>query len=394
MPALAPIDARAARRLFLHAQALLEPPAVSTSAEVVQALVERLGFVQIDSINVLARAHDLTLASRLEGYRPEQLAALLARRSLFEHWTHDASVIPTAWYPHWKPRFARDAKAIRAHAWWKERIGRHGKRVMAEVVEKVAAEGPLSTSEFEHEKRGGPWWGWSPQKAALDYLWRSGVLAVHGRVNFQKVYDLAERVLPDHHGLSAPEAAEHVEWACATAMDRLLVFTPRELAGFWDAIDLSDARRWCQQAEKGKRIVRVLVAAEDGSRPQESFAVADWEARADALPEPSARLRLLSPFDPVIRDRARALRRFAFDYRFEAFTPAPKRRFGYYVLPMLEGDQAVGRVEPKLQRDESALEIRGVWWERGFKSKARERLLDDALARLAKQVGAASIRGR
>ncbi len=394
VPTAPQISARSARRLFLHAQALLEEPALARSPEVVQALIERLGFVQIDSINVLARAHDLTIASRIDGYRSEHLAALLARRRLFEHWTHDASVIPTAWYPHWKPRFARDAKAIRAHAWWRERIGRSGRRVMAEVVEKIAAEGPLSTSGFEHERRGGPWWGWSPQKAALDYLWRTGVLAVHGRVNFQKIYDLAERVLPEHHGLPAPAPAEHVEWACSTAAERLLVFTPRELAGFWDAVDLADARRWCQAAEKAGRLARVLVEAEDGSRPQEAFAVADWEARVEALPAPCARMRLLSPFDPVIRDRARALRRFGFDYRFEAFTPAPKRQFGYYVLPLLEGDRLVGRIEPKLLREEATLEIRGLWWDPAFKaSKDRARLLDGALERLAKQVGASSIRG-
>ncbi|HEY3446050.1 MAG TPA: crosslink repair DNA glycosylase YcaQ family protein [Myxococcales bacterium] len=395
MPAPATVDARSARRLFLHAQALLGEPRAAGSPEEIQELIERLGFVQIDSINVLARAHDLTLASRVDGYRPEHLAALLARRSLFEHWTHDASVIPTAWYPHWKPRFVRDAKAIRAHAWWQERIGRKGKKTMAEVVARITAEGPLSTSGFEHEKRGGPWWGWSPQKAALDYLWRTGVLAVHGRVNFQKIYDLSERVLPEHHGRAAPEPAEQVEWACATAMERLVVFTPRELAGYWDAVELADARRWCLRAERAGRIVRVSVEAEDGSPRQEAFAVADWDARLEALPTPSARMRLLSPFDPVIRDRARALRRFAFDYRFEAFTPAPKRRYGYYVLPLLEGDRLVGRIEPKLQREESVLEIRGVWWEPAFKaSKARGRLLDEALERLAKQVGAEQIRGR
>lgn len=393
MPTLPTLDARSARRLFLHAQALLEKPARVLSPESVQAAIERLGFVQLDSINVVARAHDLTLASRLEGTQPDMLAALLAQRRLFEHWTHDASAIPTTWYPHWKPRFARDAKAIRARAWWRERIGRAGKRTAAEVLARVAAEGPLSTSDFEGERRGGPWWGWSPQKAALEYLWRTGALAVRRRPSFEKIYDLSERALPEHHGLPAPSPSEHLEWACATAMERLLVFTPRELAGFWGAVNLAGARRWCERALREKRIARVKAAGEDGSPPQEAFAPADFEQRLQALPAPPAAMRLLSPFDPVLRDRARALRRFGFDYRFEAFTPAPKRRYGYYVLPILEGDRLVGRIEPKLQREEGALEIRGLWWEPGFEgSKARQRSLDDALARLARLVGAREIR--
>ena len=144
-------------------------------------------------------------------------------------------------------------------------------------------------------------------------------------------------------------------------------------------------------AEQEGRIVPVQVESADGEvRP--AFALADWEARLARLPEPPERTRLLCPFDPILRDRARALRRFGFDYRFEAFVPEPKRQFGYFVLPILEGDRLVGRLDPKLHRDRGLLEIKGLWWEAGVRvTKARRRGLDEALERLATFVGAGDI---
>ena len=387
------ISASAARRLFLGAQGLLDDPARRATAASVQALIERLGFVQVDTINILARAHDLTLFSRLDGYRPEQLRKLVeTKASLFEHWTHDASVIPTAWFPQWKPRFAQDRARIQAHAWWQHHFrGTDGAQVVKNVRTRIEQEGPRKSSDFEHPEKRGPWWGWKPQKAALDFLWRSGELMVPRREGFQKVYDLTERVLPDHHHLPCPDPVEHLEWACATAAERLWVFTPKELAEFWAVLEGAEAKRWCEAAAKAGRIVPVQVEGADGEiRP--AFAVADWETRLAKLPEPPERTRLLCPFDPILRDRARALRRFGFDYRFEAFVPEPKRQYGYFVLPILEGDRLVGRLDPKLHRDRDLLEIKGLWWEPGIKAtKARKRGLDETLERMAVFVGADSI---
>nr|MBP7617697.1 YcaQ family DNA glycosylase [Geothrix sp.] len=165
-----------ARHLFLGAQGLLDDPARRVTTTSMQALVERLGFVQVDTINVVARAHDLTLFSRLDGYRPEQLRKLLEqKRSLFEGFTHDASAIPTAHFQHWKPRFVRDRQRIHTHAWWQHHFrGTDGAKVVAGVKARIEQEGPLKSSDFEHPEKRGPWWGWKPQKAALDFLWRSG----------------------------------------------------------------------------------------------------------------------------------------------------------------------------------------------------------------------------
>jgi uncharacterized protein YcaQ len=230
-----------------------------------------------------------------------------------------------------------------------------------------------------------------PQKAALDFLWRSGELMVPRREGFQKVYDLTERVLPDHHALPCPDPGEHLEWACSSAAERLWVFTPKELADFWNSIEATDARAWCAAAVTAGRLVPVEVEDTEGdARP--AFALADWQARLGRLPEPPERTRLLCPFDPILRDRTRALRRFGFDYRFEAFVPEPKRQYGYFVLPILEGDRLVGRLDPKLHRDRGLLEIKGLWWEPGIRpTKARKRGLAEALERLAAFVGAEDI---
>jgi uncharacterized protein YcaQ len=161
------------------------------------------------------------------------------------------------------------------------------------------------------------------------------------------------------------------------------------LADFWDAVEAPEAKTWCIAAGKAGRIDPVNVECADGEiRP--AFALADWEAR---LPEPPERTRLLCPFDPILRDRARALRRFGFDYRFEAFVPEPKRQHGYFVLPILEGHRLVGRLDPKLHRAQDLLEIKGLWWEPGVKAtKARKRGLEEALERLAAFVGAGEVR--
>jgi uncharacterized protein YcaQ len=144
------IPASTAQRMFLGAQGLLDDPARRVTLPALQGLIERLGFVQVDTINVVARAHDLTLFSRLDGYRPEQLKKLLeTKRSLFEGFTHDASAIPTVWYPHWKPRFARDRERIRAHAWWQYHFrGTDGAQVVRDVKARIEQEGPLKSSDF------------------------------------------------------------------------------------------------------------------------------------------------------------------------------------------------------------------------------------------------------
>ncbi|MBA3441229.1 MAG: winged helix-turn-helix domain-containing protein [Pyrinomonadaceae bacterium] len=389
------IPTSSARLLLLGAQGLLTNPSRTPTTAALQNIIEQLGFVQIDSINIVERAHHLTLASRLDGYRHDHFTQLLeTERSLFEHWTHDASAIPTKWFPHWKPRFARGRERIRMSAWWRKLIGEEPDKVLDHVRERIISEGPLRSQDFEHERRGisSAWWGWKPQKAALEFLWQTGELMVARRVNFQKVYDLTERVLPEYHRKAQPTEDEHVEWACSTALERLGLATPKELADFWAAITPAQARAWSEEAAAKGRIAAVLVESLDGVKVRLAYAVIDWEQRLNKLPEPPEMMRLLCPFDPVLRDRARLHRLFGFNYRFEAFVPEPKRQYGYYVLPILEGERLVGRIDPRFHRARGVLEMRRVFWEPGVRvTRTRRKKLEVATERLARLIGAAGV---
>lgn len=391
--AVATLDNRAARRLFLDRHALAERPAGPATGAALLDLVRRLGFVQIDSINTVARAHDLILFARRPTYRTENLAPLTeGARALFEHWTHDAAVIPTEFYPHWQLRFARDAERLKSRwsAW--RRAGFEEK--FATVLAHVRDHGPVGSSDVgRDETRGsGGWWDWHPSKTALEYLWRTGQLAVSGREGFRKRFDLAERVIDNGLAGARPDPAETVDWCCNTALDRLGFATPGEIAAFWATVTPAEARDWCAGAEGRGEIAAARITCADGSE-RGVFARPEVEAEAAAIAPPStARTRVLSPFDPALRDRARALRLFGFDYRIEVFVPEARRRYGYYVFPLLEGDRMIGRIDMKAWRDSGRLQVRALWPEPGIRwSPARQRRLEAELDRVARLAGVETV---
>jgi uncharacterized protein len=381
--------------MLLGAQGLLDDPATvgPATARRVTRLVERMGFVQVDTINTVERAHHLILAARIGGYAPSHLAAAIERdRLLFEHWTHDASIIPIKWYPHWHYRFERYGTG----KWHLKHLGADGQRVLDEVLDRIATEGTLSSSDFEHTRpKPGPaasWWGWKPQKIALDYLWRTGRLHVAGRRNFQKVYDFPERVVPEHAKLPRPDEARHVAWACRTALERLGTATAREIAQFWNAVTMQQVNEWLARATASGEVTNVSIESADRSPPRLGYAVPDVSPRVARLPDAPAGMRLLCPFDPVLRDRARAKRVFDFDFRFEGFVPAARRTHGYYVMAVLEGDRFVGKADPKFDRASGTLAVKRIWWEPNVKLTRRRLLLfEEAVEKLAGWVGAKRI---
>ena len=357
------VSARQARRVLLALQGLAEPPRPS-SASAVQRLVEKLGYVQIDSINVLERAHHLILGTRLDGYRREHLAHPLERtRGLFEHWTHDACAIPTKWYPHWKRRFEAYESRVAESAWWRSHFGPDPASTIRATLARVKRAGPMRARDFEKpdDHRSAGWWEWHPEKAALEHLWRKGKLAIARRERFEKVYDIAERVYPEAHSRRPASATGHVEWACREAMARIGIATPVEIARFFSAVSPAQARAWCAKALARDEVMEVTVEPElRGGRSVRCIAIPQWKQLTLAPDASSA--RLLAPFDPVVRDRVRAKRLFGVDYRFEAFTPAPKRVYGYYTLPILEGDRIVGLIDQKFDREAGTVRVRGPWW--------------------------------
>ncbi|SNS70918.1 hypothetical protein SAMN05421763_102821 [[Luteovulum] sphaeroides subsp. megalophilum] len=359
-----------ARRLFLHLHALADPPTGPAKGEALLALIDRLGFVQIDSISTVARAHHMILFARRQAYRPEALDRLLAQRHLFEHWTHDAAVIPARFFPFWHHRFRRDRPRLLARwrGWQREGFEEQFDAVLARIAES----GPVSAAEVgEEEERGtGGWWDWHPSKAALEYLWRVGELSITRRDSFRKVYDLTSRVIPSDWLAMDPGDAATIHWACSEALDRLGFATSGELAAFWAAASPAEAQAWCHDALARGEIVEVRVEGADGSL-RRSYARPEVAALAEAAPDPSPRLRILSPFDPVLRDRARAERLFGFRYRIEVFVPEAKRTYGYYVFPILEGDRLIGRIDMRAHRESGSLRVRALWPEAGVRLGSR-----------------------
>jgi uncharacterized protein YcaQ len=341
--------------------------------------------VQVDSINTVARAHEMILWSRRQSFRPAALKRLLEHdRSLWEHWTHDASILPVRLHGVWQHRFARDA--VRLEVNWSKWFREGYEAQFDTILNRIAKDGPVGTSEVgEGEVRGkGGWWDWHPSKTALEWLWRTGQVAVTRRDGFRKIYDLTERVIPKEHRKPVPEETV-VDWACSTALDRLGFATPGEIAAYWNAIGPEVARLWCRSALGRGEVAEVEVEGASGQRRK---ALVRPETLATSVPEPPKRLRILSPFDPALRDRDRAEFLFGFRYRIEVFVPEPKRVFGYYVFPVLEGDRLVGRIDVKAHRDTGALRVKAFWPETGVRlTNQRRARLEAELARLARFAG-------
>lgn len=383
------LNNHAARRLFLERHGLAGERRPDLLSE-----IERLGFVQVDSVNTVERAHHMILAARRKSYRPQHLKTLLERRrGLFEHWTHDASVIPMAYFPYWRRRFERDRTRLleRWRLYRREGFDAHFESVLAHVRDT----GPVMAREVgegapSSNAKGAGWWDWRPEKTALEFLWRTGALAVSGRVGFQKIFDLTERVVPDDilHARMSPE--EGLEWAGGGAIDRLGFATSGEVAAFWETLSAAEAKAWCAD-RVGRDLIEIEVEGADG-RVRTAYARPDVEAAAASTPPPTAGVRILSPFDPALRDRKRAEWLFGFRYRIEIYTPAAKRRYGYYVFPVLEGARLIGRIDMRRAGSGGTLAVRAFWPEHGVRmGKGRLDRLERELDRMAKFAGASCV---
>jgi uncharacterized protein len=348
-----------ARRLALAAQGLTvaqRPRSDLAGAASLRAVLRRVGAIQIDSINVVARSHELVLAARSGAYDPATFERLVYRRRAgFEYWGHAASFLPIETYRLFLPRMARMAKQTRG--WWADTRTKHA-ALYQPTLDRIRAEGPLAASDFR-ERTGPPrgtWWDWAPAKHVLEDLFDRGVLMVHDRVRFERRYDLAERVLPPGLDLSAPSWHE--------AAIELTVLAARAL-GVGTAADLADYYRL--RPEHAKPALAEALAA----GLLQEVAVRGW--RKPAYIEPGTPIPrraghtpvLLSPFDSLVWRRERAVRLFGFHYRIEVYVPAAKRQHGYYTMPVLAGGRLVARVDPKHDRKAGVLLLRGLAVEDG-----------------------------
>lgn len=378
------ISNRDARRLWIEAQGLSQTP---TGPLDVMGIIRRLGFVQLDTIQAVARAHHHILWSRNQNYREPMLDRLLARdRAIFEHFTHDASVLPIETYPYWQRQFGRLGEKTGRWAQTRSMVDAEG---LASIRARIEAEGPLSTHAFDTKKTSKEMWARPPHKLALDHMWYAGELATSHRTNFTKYYDLSERVIPDHVRDATVDDAGQIDWLCRSALERLGFGSEGDVMRFWGATALGEVKAWKRSVD------RELVDVEIGCADRTTlilFAPANIEERLAKLPAPTSRLRILNPFDPAVRDRARLARLFGFDFRIEIFVPAAKRKWGYYVMPILEGDRFVGRIEAKADRKKGALTVHNVWPEHGVRwGPARWRKLEAEIDRLARFVGTPTV---
>lgn len=379
-----------ARKLFLERQGLSAPVRNKLSTDRLLETIRALGFVQVDSIKTVARAHHMILFARNQTYRTDQLTHLLeTERALFEHWTHDASVIPVEFFQYWRHRFERDKPALLGR--WRKARHEGFEEIFEKILTQVRRDGPTMARDIgTKRKTGRGWWDWHPEKTALEFHWRTGNLAIAGREGFQKIYDATEKVIPEHYREARVEEAAFVDWACRSALERLGMATSRELAAFWDLVTTNESVQWCRDALATGALIEVLVEGYGERKPTKAFAFPDLAERLIDLPEALDRIRVLSPFDPLIRDRKRCLRLFGFDYRIEIFVPEAKRQYGYYVFPLLEGDRFIGRIDMKHRK--GVLTVTGFWPESGVKMvKGRKAALEAELDRQRRFVGAESI---
>ncbi len=353
-PAIEPISPSLARRIALAAQGFgaARPPAIDRRQLV--RTVDRLGLFQIDSVNVLARAHYLPAFSRLGRYDRALLeeAAWGPRRQrrLFEYWAHEASLLPLDLHPLLRWRMAA---ADRGEIGWAalRRFAGDGRPAAMAVLARIRAEGPLAASDFGDGNGRSGWWEWGDTKQALEWLfWAGHLTTATRRRSFERVYDLPERVIPPAiRALPTPEPGEAQRALIARAAAALGIATAGELRDYFRL-----------SPEQGKAAIVALV--EEGVlRP---VAVPGWPAawlhRDARRPRRVAARALLAPFDPLIWERSRAERLFGFRYRIEIYTPAEKRRHGYYVLPFLLGDALVARVDLKADRPASRLLVQSL----------------------------------
>jgi uncharacterized protein YcaQ len=372
-----------ARRIALRAQGFGEPRSgAEATKRDLRRIVERLGVVQIDSVNVLARAHLLPAFSRLGCYRPADLHTLAyggRKRALFEYWGHEASLLPVGLQPLFRWRMARAASGKGIYQGL-ARFGRERRDFIAEVQREIADRGALSAGELTHRHKGtSGWWGWSDSKLALEWLfWAGAVTTATRRGTFERVYDLTERVLP-HAVIGAPTPPE------ADAQRDLLRIAARAM-GVASERSLRDYFR-LGPSDARARIAELVQAGE--LRP---VSVAGWREaglvhREAKIPRRVEARALLAPFDPLIWQRERAEALFGVRIRLELYTPKDRRSFGYYVLPFLLGDTIVARVDLKADRAASVLRVQSAHAESGVGAGTIAAPLVDELRLMAAWLG-------
>ncbi|AEF53524.1 winged helix-turn-helix domain-containing protein [Marinomonas posidonica] len=347
-------DLERLRRFALSSQGLLQLNPFGRGLAGTHDAIKRLGYVQIDTISVVERAHHHVLHTRVPKFQPEMIHSLLANGRIFEYWSHAAAFLPMDDFRFSLP-YKKAIQSGQVH-WYKN----PDKKLMAELLARIRSDGPLRSRDLEAHKNASSagWWDWKPAKKALEQLYMEGELMVSHREGFQKVYDLTERVLPSHIDSNLPSADEYA----AHMMDQQL-----RCHGFVSLKGLTYLRRSTELRQAMKSLVRerlhqgALEEIELGDGERFLMPAGTLDQRAPRL---SNRLTILSPFDNSVIQRDRLKSVFQFDYQIECYVPEPKRQYGYFSLPLLFRGEFIGRMDCKAHRQERRLEIKSLYLEK------------------------------
>ena len=344
-----PRDLQKLRRLALHGQGLTPASAFGHGRTAALRAIEHLGYVQLDSISVIERAHNHTWFSRVPNFNPSLSNDMLEQGEIYEYWAHAAAYMPMRDF-----RFSLIDKA-------RVRAGEHRSKLpkdtklMNKVMQRIRSDGPMSTRDLETPgtKRSG-WWDWKPAKKAAERLYLQGDLMICSRVGFQKTYDLTERVLPGSTSTTVPSLSE---WAKHLIDEQLNCHSLVTLPG----ITYSRRHAGLNRAVKAEVLNRVAMAElQQVQLPDNQVYYSRPGLLDQPLPRVSSQLQILSPFDNLVIQRARLQSLFNFDYQIECYVPAAKRRYGYFALPLLYRDELVGRIDCKAHRAQRRLALQSV----------------------------------
>jgi uncharacterized protein len=381
------ISVAEARRLALAAQGFLSAPKPHTSHwPAIKSSLDRIHLLQIDSVNVLTRSHYLPLFARLGHY---DMAALDARtlastdRHCFECWAHEASLVPMSLHPLMRWRMHRAQKGDGIYKAM-DNFGREEKVFLRQTLKHIEKNGPIRAIEVPGtNKSAGGWWGWSKGKLALETLFDQGHITAHARERFERIYDVAERVIPSTTlNLPTPDEKTAFRTLIKLSAEALGVATELDLRDYF-RLPVADAR------------LAIAEAVENGSLEPvraEGWKQQAYVARNTSIPKSAGGNALLSPFDPIVWNRDRAERLFNFHYRIELYTPQEKRKFGYYVLPFLQGEALTGRLCLKADRENKTLLVNEAHLEAGCDVQATAAAMAPELRRMAHWLGLQSIK--
>jgi len=364
------LSLKEARRILLYSQGLLSPLSGVSS---VKEYCERLGYIQIDTISVVERAHHHILFSRMPKYTPSMLDdAVEKEKSVFEYWSHAASFMPMRDY-----RFSLVRKKHNSEGstgWFSQDL-----YLQYSLLQHIRENGAVQSQDFSHESSSeqSGWWNWKPAKKALEHLFMKGDLMIARREGFRKIYDIPERVLPSHIDTTFPTAEEYLDYC---------IFSTINAHGIASVDDMTHLRSASHKKNIQKRIDTlyhegVLVSIDIDYCNQPYYSITD--ILSEHIPNNKKRLHILSPFDNVIIRRKKLKEMFGFDYTIECYVPEHKRVYGYFSLPILYGTEFIGRIDCKAERKNRVFLIKGLFSEASLTTKELYSLIEPALQHFA-----------